>query len=66
MKLTPERKKELEAFRDELAEELKGRFASADHYYYTKNLYRSTCATLAGMTERQFDPVGVWHGMQSN
>lgn len=43
-----------------------GNFDGADDYYWTKNEYYKVAAKLHGMTQTQLNPVGFWHGMQSN
>lgn len=59
--MTNERRAELEAFRDELAQELKGHFATADGYYNTKDRYWQVVAELAGKTELEMNPMGFWY-----
>jgi hypothetical protein len=41
-------------------------FASPDHYYATKDLYWRMVAQLQNKTHSEVNPVGFWHGGQSN
>lgn len=39
---------------------------SADEYYNIKDLIRVYTAAILDMSDRQYDPMGVWYGRQSN
>ena len=60
-------REELEAEIAELDAMLnKGGFASADHYYSIKDLYWRMVARLQNKSYVEVNPVGFWHGGQSN
>lgn len=39
---------------------------SADEYYWIKDRIRHLVAAISDMSDRQYDPMGVWYGRQSN
>lgn len=62
--LTPAQVKRLTEAKARLASGVM--YAHPDLYYGDKDLVRELEAKTKGKTARQHDPMGYWHGMQSN